>query len=166
MVNDNRLLEECYITYGPMVLRRCHSILLDRDAAHDAMQEVFIRIITHREAARADTLSSYLYRIATNICLNMIRDNHTIPVNPSSGIIPILTSRDNYEEILIAQDYIDYIFRDETQLTRQIAYFYYAEGRSLNDVSDSTTISVSCISKRMRELRRKIIEREKELVYF
>ena len=67
-------IDQLYRQYGPMVMRRCRQLLRDEDQALDATQDVFVRLIERRDHLRADYPSSLLYRIATNICLNRIRD--------------------------------------------------------------------------------------------
>ena len=42
-------VEALYRKYGPMVLRRCRSLLNDEDQAMDAMQETFVKLIRYRE---------------------------------------------------------------------------------------------------------------------
>ncbi len=66
---------DLYRDYGPAVYRRCRRLLRDTDAAADATQEVFLRLVRHGEAlsTRSDLLP-WLYRVATNYCLNVLRD--------------------------------------------------------------------------------------------
>jgi RNA polymerase sigma-70 factor (ECF subfamily) len=63
-----------YRKYGPVVYRRCLRLLRDRAAAQDATQEVFVKLLGHLEAldGRA-TLLPWIYRVATNHCLNVHR---------------------------------------------------------------------------------------------
>lgn len=68
-------IEELYRKHGAMVLRRTRSILGDEAAARDAMQDVFVQAIQEGNAFRGDASPvTWLYRIATNLCLNRIRD--------------------------------------------------------------------------------------------
>ncbi len=67
-------VEILYQKYGPMVLRRCRRLLRNEDRALDAMQDVFVRVLQHRGYLKATYPSSLLYRMATNVCLNCIRD--------------------------------------------------------------------------------------------
>src|SRR5262245_59547736 len=67
-------VEALYERYGPMVLRRCRFLLRDEDQALDTTHDVFVQLLTHRERLTAAYPSSLLYRIATNLCLNRIRD--------------------------------------------------------------------------------------------
>lgn len=66
---------ELYRTYGPAVYRRCLKLLRDREAARDATQEVFVKLV--RDIAKLDDpaiVLPWIYRVATNHCLNVLRD--------------------------------------------------------------------------------------------
>lgn len=68
-------LDEIYRRYGAMVRRRCLTILKRDDDADDAAQEVFVRVLRAAADFRGQASpATWLYRIATNICLNRIRD--------------------------------------------------------------------------------------------
>jgi RNA polymerase sigma-70 factor (ECF subfamily) len=67
--------EELYRTYGPAVYRRCLKLLRDKEAARDATQEVFVKLLRDPERfERVETALPWLYRVATNHCLNLLRD--------------------------------------------------------------------------------------------
>jgi len=68
-------VEAFYERYRRAVLGRARLLLGDGDAAKDAAQEVFLRLITS-EARIFDQPSpaSWLYRVTTNLCLNWMRD--------------------------------------------------------------------------------------------
>ena len=66
-------VERYYRTYGPMVMRRCRSLLKDEDEAADAMQDTFVRLLRHQDRLQERGPSSLLYTIATNVCLNRMR---------------------------------------------------------------------------------------------
>ena len=67
--------EELYRTYGPVVYRRCLRLLRDREAARDATQEVFVKLLREPELL-ADPRAAvpWIYRVATNHCLNLGRN--------------------------------------------------------------------------------------------
>jgi RNA polymerase sigma-70 factor (ECF subfamily) len=72
---DRAELEALYRSYGPLVRRRARSILGDDLEAQDAVQEVFVRVIkSAADFRRQSQPSTWLYRIATNLCLNRVRD--------------------------------------------------------------------------------------------
>jgi len=71
---STRLLERWVETYQPVVFRAAYLILRDTDAAEDVAQETFIR--AYRAAHRlrpGDEIAGWLYRIATNTALNVLR---------------------------------------------------------------------------------------------
>src|SRR5262245_942623 len=57
-----------------MVLRRCRQLLRDPDEALDACTDRFGGIIETRHRLDGRFPSSLLYTMATNVCLNRIRD--------------------------------------------------------------------------------------------
>lgn len=72
---DRRQLRALYDTHGPMVFRRARRILGDDADAEEATQEVFIRAFTSAERfEERASVSTWLYRITTHLCLNRLRD--------------------------------------------------------------------------------------------
>lgn len=71
---DARAFEQLYQQYAGVVLNLCFRLLRDREDAKDLTQEVFVRAFTDAGSFqhRAHPLT-WLYRIATNLCLNHLR---------------------------------------------------------------------------------------------
>lgn len=62
-----------YRRYGALVEGRCRYLLGDRDAAQDATQEVFVKVMRSLDQFRGDASpSTWILRIATNHCLNRL----------------------------------------------------------------------------------------------
>lgn len=58
----------------------------DRALAEDLVQETFLRIFQSRHRYRPDArFATYLYRVATNLALNAIRDRRDAPLPPNDG---------------------------------------------------------------------------------
>jgi RNA polymerase sigma-70 factor (ECF subfamily) len=146
-------VEDYYRRYGPMVLRRCRYLLRDEDRALDAMQEVFVRLIRYRETLKGSYPSSLLYRMATNICLNMIRDEKKSAVVNDEEALAKIARYDDAEERILASDLLDRIFERELASTREIAVMYYIDGMTLGDVAQEAGLSVSGVRKRLRKLQ-------------
>jgi RNA polymerase sigma-70 factor (ECF subfamily) len=63
-----------YRTYGPAVYRRCLRLLRDAELARDATQDVFVQLLRQWTTATApDLVLAWIYRVATNHCLNLLR---------------------------------------------------------------------------------------------
>src|SRR5262249_2483041 len=69
-------LADLYRAYGPTIYARCRRLLGDDAAAEDATQETFMRVQRHLEKAPDSREAlAWIYRIATNYCLNELRDS-------------------------------------------------------------------------------------------
>jgi len=148
-------VEEYYTKYGPMVLRRCRSMLKDEDRALDAMQDVFIKVLSRSEELSGDYPSSLLYRIATNICLNMLRDEKTRAESVNDDFLYYIADSHDEHDRFFADNMLESIFRDEKKSTREIAVMLYLDRMTLEQVADATGLSVSGVRKRMRTLKEK-----------
>jgi RNA polymerase sigma-70 factor (ECF subfamily) len=72
---DDSDVAKAYGAYGGAVYARCWRVLRDKDGARDVTQEVFLRCFGHRLKLRTGReLLGWLYRVATNLCLNQLRD--------------------------------------------------------------------------------------------
>jgi len=68
-------ITELFDRYWPMVYRRAHYILGGHEDAQEAAQEVFLRAMSKLAALqKGEKVSSWLYSITTNYCLNRLRD--------------------------------------------------------------------------------------------
>src|SRR5262245_48572191 len=72
-MNEDRLTA-LYRAYGPVIYARCRRLLGDGGAAEDATQETFMRVHRHIDRADPQQALGWIYRIATNLCLNEIRN--------------------------------------------------------------------------------------------
>jgi RNA polymerase sigma-70 factor (TIGR02960 family) len=70
----------------------CYRMLASFDEAEDAVQETFLRAWRNRERFEGDSLlRAWLYRVATNVCLDMIRSrSRRVPQLQSFAEVPWL----------------------------------------------------------------------------
>jgi len=149
-------IEKYYKQYGPMVLRRCRSILRDPNKAMDAMQDVFVNLMRYRDKLTGQYPSSLLYRMATNICLNILRRDKIGPQATDDDILQEIAGSDDVHGVLEARDVVDRIFTDEKESTKTIAVLYHLDGLTLEEVAGEVGMSVSGVRKRLRNLREKV----------
>jgi len=73
---DRKSFQILVETYQRMVVNTCLAIVHNKADAEDLAQDVFLEIFRTAENFRGDSkVSTWLYRIATNRSLNMIRNN-------------------------------------------------------------------------------------------
>lgn len=146
-------VEDYYQRYGPMVLRRCRSLLRDEQQAVDAMHDVFVQILVHRERLVDGGASSLLWRVATNVCLNKIRARRRRPEEPGSELLWQIAAAEDPEERGAARALLDRLFAREPVSTGTIAVMHLLDGMTLEEVAEAVGLSVSGVRKRLRTLR-------------
>ena len=148
--------------YGPMVLRRCRQLLHDEDEAMDASQDVFVRLLEHRERLQARYPSSLLYRIATNVCLNRIRDGGRRTATSDDELLRRIASAETAGADTEARSMLDRLFARHPASSRTIALLHYLDGLTLDQVAEVVGLSVSGVRKRLRGLRHTLVALEKQ----
>ena len=154
-------VENLYYRYGPMVMRRCRQLLRDEDQALDTTQDVFVQLLQHRRRLKAEYPSSLLYRMATNLCLNRIRNNRRR--HETSGeeeLLDRIADLEDPESRLEARSVLDYLFGRHRESTRTIAVLHFVDRMTLEEVAREAGMSVSGVRKRLRALRQTLIEME------
>lgn len=146
-------VEDYYQRYGPMVLRRCRSLLRDEQQAVDAMQDVFVQLLTHRERLGDHGASSLLWTIATNLCLNKLRSKRRRPEDPAGDLLAQIAAADDTESRGAARSLLDRLFAREPASTGTIAVLHLLDGMTLQEVADVVGLSVSGVRKRLRTLK-------------
>ena len=142
-----------YGTYSPMVLRRCRHLLRDEELAADAMQETFVRVLQHRKTLNARYPSSLLYRIATNVCLNMLRSKKRKSTVSAEPFIDNLADREQVEERVVNEYVLERVFQSAREDTRMAAQMHYLEEKTLAETAQAVGLSISGVRKRLTTLR-------------
>ena len=155
-VDQDINVEEFYRRYGPMVLRRCRRLLQDEEAALDAMQDVFTKVLVNRKRLKNQYPSSLLYRIATNVCLNVIRAQKYRQQSDEDDVLTNIAMYDEKESRLVTSNLLDHIFKREKKSTREMAVMHYVDGMTLEQVARESGLSVSGVRKRLRELKARV----------
>jgi len=139
---------ELYRQYGPVVYRRCLRILKDPEAAKDATQEVFVKLV--RDMSRLEdraTVLPWIYRVATNYCFN-VRRNATR--RGEDAAMPDLeladsTPADMYPDRALAQQVLSQF--DET--TRSVAVGVLVDGMEHEEVAEVLGISRRTVARKL-----------------
>ena len=132
-----------YQRYGPMVVRRCRQLLEDEQEALDIAQDVFVRLLEGKDRLRADFPSSLLYRMATNLCLNRLRDRRRHGETKDDELLERIADLDDVEGRVTAQDLLDRLFGRHQESTRTMAVLHYVDGMTLEEVAAEVGLSVS-----------------------
>lgn len=138
---------ELYERYGAAVYRRCRRLLKDQEAAADATQEVFLRLVRSGEAlsGRADLLP-WLYRVASNYCYNALRDARGHGEEPLDGVEERShgTTRSAADLRLVRQ-----VLAQFDEATQAIAVGILVEGMDAEELARQMGVSRRTVSRKL-----------------
>lgn len=143
-------IETIFLRWGPMVLRRARAILGNEADAEEAMQDVFLKLYDALgDFEGRSNVSTWLYRVATNLCLNRLRDENrrrelraihlqeNIAVNGPAGQVIA-------RETLLKVPDIEWA---------QAAVYVYADGMTQDEAAKVMGVSVRTIGNYLRRLK-------------
>ena len=142
-------IEDCYKKYGPMVFRRCWGMLGNEEDALDAAQDVFVKLLRYHGRLHGQFLSSLLYTIATNVCLNRLRQRKWQGADSHDPEMTFPSVHDREFERVEAGMVMDAILCDESESTRAICFMYYRDSMTLKEIGGLTGLSISGARKRL-----------------
>jgi RNA polymerase sigma-70 factor (ECF subfamily) len=132
-----------------MVLRRCRRLLRDEEDALDVTQEVFLRILKHRDRLSVRHPSSLLFRIATNLSVNRLRDRRRRPALQGDEVLHAIATVEDRDAPLL----LERLFAKHPESTRTMAVLHHVDGMTLEQVARECGMSISGVRKRLRGLR-------------
>jgi len=150
-------IESLYRTHGPMVLRRCRTLLRDENKALDAMHDVFVELLRREKRLDARAPAGLLLTTATHVCLNRLRSERRRPEDLDDDLLARIASlSDDAETLSLARRALDRIFGGEPASTRLIAVLLYVDRLTLEEVAAEVGMSVSGVRKRLRTLKQRL----------
>jgi len=141
-----------YDRYGPVLLHRCHRILGSEELAQDALQETFARVIRHWDSFRGESAPlTWMYRISTNQCLNMLRSDKTyagkldVYESDFAGSERVEGGSEAWDKRRVVRRLLD----DVDDETRRVVVALFFDELSLRQASAREGLSVPTVRKRM-----------------
>ena len=150
---DARTLDALYRAHGPMVLRRARLLLRDDHAARDALHDVFLRVLRAEREFRAQSApATWLYRIVTNHCLNLLRDERRhVDLRARYLRPPSQDGGDADARIQLAQ-----ILRHVRPELQEIAIYHLVDDMKHEEIAELLGVSRRTIGNRLEEFRAEV----------
>ena len=154
---------EIYLRYGPAVLRKCERILGNRTDAEDIVQGLFTDIL---KSGVPDESLAYLFRAATNRCLNFIRDRkrRSALLDRHRSDPSLLNRRYCLEDRTVDLELLTKLVAKLNKETASILVYRYIDDMSQEEICEMTGLSRKTVAKRLNEIERvakKLLSREK-----
>lgn len=152
MTDPRSRAAELYRQYGPVVFRRCLRILKDPEAAKDATQEVFVRLV--RDMSRLEdraTVLPWIYRVATNHCLNLLRNSRARGEGADSDEHGALSAREGDSR---PDAYVDWalartVLARFDSATQAVAVGVFVDGMNHDEVAGALGISRRTVTRKL-----------------
>jgi RNA polymerase sigma-70 factor (ECF subfamily) len=149
-VSSPQSVEELYARYSRNVYRRARELLRDGDAARDATQEVFMRVI--RMGGRVPpepTPTAWLHRVTTNLCLNRLRDHsRRVGLLATEYQAPTSTSPTGEPRAMV----LDVLGRVPAEL-QDVAIYFFLDELTYDEIAQLTGVSKRTVSNRLTAFR-------------
>jgi RNA polymerase sigma factor (sigma-70 family) len=153
-------VEGLWTRYGGLVLRRCRQLLRDEEEALDVTQDVFVQLLRRRAQMEVRSPSSLLWKMATNLCLNRLRDRRAAPEPVEDATLVRLARLEDPTPGAEARFTLRCLFSQHRDSTRLIAVLHFVDGLTLEQTAREVGMSVSGVRKRLRGLRETLLQME------
>jgi RNA polymerase sigma-70 factor, ECF subfamily len=147
-------LAALYQKYAPAIYAHCRRFMHSPAAARDATQEAFVRVLAHGVSLpREEEALRYLYRVATNVCLNLLREQ-----NVHTRAVPTLAARTLHtgsaESGLADRQFVEVVLERCGEGGAQVAVMHYLDGMTQVEIAEVLGITRRTVFNRLHKLAR------------
>lgn len=147
-------VEALYRRYGDLVLGRCCSLLGSDSEGQEAMQEVFLRVHRYKDSFRGEARpSTFLYRVATNHCLNLLRSRKRRPEDVTDDLS---WAADSLLDVVELRDLLDRLLLNQDERTRECVVYHFVDGMTHQQTGALLGISEAAVRKRIARFRQDV----------
>ena len=156
-------LDALYRDHGAMVARRI-SRFVKTDDVEEVLHEVFLKAFERRDSFRGDASPvTWLYNIATNHCLNRIRDRkrrqQSLAQNRDLPWLSPTTHAGVQHQILLEQ-----LWDELNDNQAMIAVYYFIDGLTHSEIARITGVSRRTIGNRIEEITTQMKARAEKMI--
>jgi len=177
---DVEAFEQLIRDYEKRILNYCFRMMGNLSDAEDAAQEVFVKIFRFIDSFNGQSsFSTWLYRIASNVCLDLLRKAKRQP----KDTVSIYQENDEGEEYSIAIEDTEPDPYERAQLSeaqkvlkealnqlsdehKQVIILRDIEGLSYEEIAEAMGTAPGTVKSRInraRQMLKKLLEKDKEL---
>jgi RNA polymerase sigma factor (sigma-70 family) len=169
-MTDNDLLAQYYATrdaawlghllerYTLLLLGVCMKYLKDEQEARDAVQQVFLKVLTDAGRFKIEFFKSWIYMVAKNHCLMKLRgaQNHRVQEIDAH---PLVADEGDREALLANEHTYGLLESALTELgpeQRQCVTLFYLEKKSYQQIAESTGFSAMQVKSYIQNGKRNL----------
>jgi RNA polymerase sigma factor (sigma-70 family) len=147
-------LAALYQKYAPAIYAHCRRFMQSPAAARDATQEAFVRVLAHGVVLpREEEALRYLYRVATNVCLNLLRE-HSVHARATPTLVARTPHTGSAESGVADREFVGIVLERCGEGSAQVAVLHYLDGMSQVEIAETLGITRRTVFNRLRKLAR------------
>jgi RNA polymerase sigma-70 factor (ECF subfamily) len=159
---DSPKSKELYERYGFLIYGRCLRILGSEDDARDALQEVFMLLVTHYDKIKdKEKVVPWLYTTAKNYCFNIIRFRKKFTHPDILDSIP--SKETDCETALDTRQILTALLRGHGTKVRDAVYYTYIEKLDQVSIQKLTGQSPATIRRNLKRFKESVHKTSKRL---
>lgn len=169
-ISDNELLERFYAEkdndYLGALLQRytlllfgvCMKYLKNEEEAKDAVQQVFLKVITELQKYKVDYFKSWLYMVAKNHCLMKLRNknernSYELKEETLFDEMDLKTNRYEKDQLL---NYMEEGLEELNEPQKSCLTLFYFQKKSYREISEETGFSIPQIKSYIQNGKRNL----------
>lgn len=153
-------IQKLYEQYGHWIFNRAKSILKDEETAWEAVQDVFMKVLEVGNSFRGESSPwTWLYRITTNHCLNLIRSRKSwqkaLEGFSKEQLRMAEFQQESSDHVLMNKESFVKIMDGEDETTQQIIFAYFFDDMTQEEIVEHLGISRKTVYKRLKKFMEK-----------
>lgn len=152
-ITDQQLLEHFYADhnnewlgillprYTLLLLGVCMKYLKNEEEAKDSVQQIFLKVITELRKYKVEYFKSWVYMIAKNHCLMILRDRHgknVTEINDRMAVEEEKQDRNTLVQSDHTYDLMEASLKELNPEQRQCVTLFYLSKKSYQEISEET----------------------------
>lgn len=143
-------LKDIYDKYANSIYRICMRYTKNSEEAQDLTHEVFLRLHQNlNQFEGRSALFTWIFRIATNVCLDHLRKNQRYTKKTDLLKNHLLLENQAASEREIAPEILENILKEPEGETREVVFAHYMQGLTHQEIADSMGVSRVAITRRL-----------------
>jgi RNA polymerase sigma-70 factor (ECF subfamily) len=160
-------MDDLYRAHSGALYAHCTSMLGSAAQARDAVHDTFERVMRARARELFDEsrVVAYLYRTATNVCLDMLR-HQTVWRRLAPEFCARAERAERSDPSHLERDYARQLLSRIGPLTATVGLMHLIEGMNQQEIASEVGLSRRSIFNHLRKLEQHALEMEAETSHF
>lgn len=154
---DNDWLGVLLQRYTLLLLGVCMKYLKNEEEARDAVQQIFVKVITELGKYHVDYFKSWIYTIARNHCLMKLRDRHGHPAEVTDNMLAAWDEDPDNNRHWEKEQWLEWMGQSLAELGKEqqsCLILFYLEKRSYQEIALETGFTLMQVKSHIQNGKR------------